>query len=1011
MATVSLSSASAIAASSSLPCSLRPPAAASGGRSSLIPAGVIRCSTARNETENSQKAQPMETMKKIACGLCAALTVATAMPSFAASSNQARLPPLSRDPERCQKAFVGNTIGQANGVADVLLDLRFCDYTNDQVNLKGKTLSAALMSDAKFDGADMTEVTMSKAYAVNASFKGTTFRNAVLDRVVFDGADLRGTQFINTVLSGSTFTGANLENASFEDALIGYVDIQKLCKNPTLSQDSKDTLGCSRAQTSSQALCTIIVNVAIIGRRRCSYYSPLATKVAKSVVVNWNIHTLLKVWEPPRKLGVVKKQGRGECDLQLVGTVGLCRMNGVGLRRMDLWASVSPRCAVYPARIGSAGDDHCSRLWLNKVQVSVDAPLRKSADNSGILLFVRAKSKAKKALQEALEREKAIHREQRELLAQVRSRKKLTWLQREQALSQGDSEVEKIWPFWRKKKKAELKARALTKRLIELSKKQQLDQVFKVLEEAKKEDCWIPSLIIMNAVVTACVNCRDIDRAFQVYQEMIGENGCGVDNVTYGTLLRGLGEARRLDDAFELVEKIVRGKAPGNPKLTDVHLNTLVNACVEAGDPLRARAALLRYRSSVPKTSPSTLTYNLLIKGCARSDNPLEALKLKEEMISQGLQPQRLTYNSLIFACVNGRDMNQGFELLKEMKSEARRLNTSRLLPDVVTYTTLLKGTDDIDSVLNLVEEMKRSPTCVMDRVAYTAIVDACISAGAVQEGLRFLEEMKELAKSDTQMRPKSHVFLALMRAYAENGDIEMVKNLKQQMVPLSAGNVSAEDRAQADELLIEAAVNLGQIGLARSMLRGMVGLKKGIPLTGRAHTVLVRLQALLGFQDSLFKPYVLQPGISPYEIVETIMIRYEDTNPLPADIEVKKVIMRFFKEDAIPVVDDRGACIGAIYSEDIREMDVRIRDVMRGPPPVVTSSTLIYRAVGLLLNPRVKLLAVVSSRAAYSTNKSSSIELPLGFIPRGTIFSWGQYQPVRETLRTPQVSNKSVKT
>lgn len=31
------------------------------------------------------------------------------------------------------------------------------------------------MSDAKFDGADMSEVVMSKAYAVGASFKGKFF--------------------------------------------------------------------------------------------------------------------------------------------------------------------------------------------------------------------------------------------------------------------------------------------------------------------------------------------------------------------------------------------------------------------------------------------------------------------------------------------------------------------------------------------------------------------------------------------------------------------------------------------------------------------------------------------------------------------------------------------------------------------------------------------------------------------------------------------------------------------
>jgi len=86
-----------------------------------------------------------------------------------------RLPPLSTEPNRCERAFIGNTIGQANGVYDKPLDLRQCDFTNEKSNLKGKSLSAALMSDAKFDGADMSEVIMSKAYAAGASFKGNIF--------------------------------------------------------------------------------------------------------------------------------------------------------------------------------------------------------------------------------------------------------------------------------------------------------------------------------------------------------------------------------------------------------------------------------------------------------------------------------------------------------------------------------------------------------------------------------------------------------------------------------------------------------------------------------------------------------------------------------------------------------------------------------------------------------------------------------------------------------------------
>ncbi|KAH0906371.1 hypothetical protein HID58_038198 [Brassica napus] len=124
------------------------------------------------------------------------------------------------------------------------LDLRFCDYTNDQSNLKGKTLSAALMSGAKFDGADMTEVVMSKAYAVGASFKGVNFSNAVIDRVNFGKSDLKGAVFKNTVLSGSTFDEANLEDVVFEDTIIGYIDLQKICRNETINEEGRLVLGC-----------------------------------------------------------------------------------------------------------------------------------------------------------------------------------------------------------------------------------------------------------------------------------------------------------------------------------------------------------------------------------------------------------------------------------------------------------------------------------------------------------------------------------------------------------------------------------------------------------------------------------------------------------------------------------------------------------------------------------------------------------------------------------------------
>lgn len=44
----------------------------------------------------------------------------------------------------------------------------------------------------------------------------------------------------------------------------------------------------------------------------------------------------------------------------------------------------------------------------------------------------------------------------------------------------------------------------------------------------------------MNAVLQACVHCHDIDSALRVFSEMSKPEGCGVDDVTYGTLLKVL---------------------------------------------------------------------------------------------------------------------------------------------------------------------------------------------------------------------------------------------------------------------------------------------------------------------------------------------------------------------------------------------------------------------------------------------------------------------------------------
>lgn len=179
--------------------------------------------------------------KAVAASAAAVLT-ASVLLSAAPALADFRLPPIDSDPKRCERGFVGNTIGQANAVSDKILDLRQCVYKGK--NLSGKVLAGALMSDADFSGANLQEAVLTKAYAVKANLSGADLTNAVVDRVDFSGADLSGAKFVNAVVTGATFEGANLADTNFEDALVGGQDAGKLCANPTLQGESRDQVGC-----------------------------------------------------------------------------------------------------------------------------------------------------------------------------------------------------------------------------------------------------------------------------------------------------------------------------------------------------------------------------------------------------------------------------------------------------------------------------------------------------------------------------------------------------------------------------------------------------------------------------------------------------------------------------------------------------------------------------------------------------------------------------------------------
>ncbi|XP_022140025.1 pentatricopeptide repeat-containing protein At5g10690 isoform X2 [Momordica charantia] len=491
----------------------------------------------------------------------------------------------------------------------------------------------------------------------------------------------------------------------------------------------------------------------------------------------------------------------------------------------------------------------------------------------------------------------------------------------------------------------------LTSRVVRLTRRKQLHQVFEEIEIAKRRYGKL-NTIVMNAVLEACVHCGDIDLALRTFYEMSKPDNCGVDNVSYGTLLKGLGEGRKVDEAFQLLES------------------------VEEGDMRRANGLIARYGFILREGGNlSTSVYNLLMKGYISSGVPQAAIAMYSEMLNLGLQPDRLTYNTLISACVKINKLDAAMHFFEEMKERADKYDQEDIFPDAVTYTTLLKGFGilrDARVVHMIVLEMKSCHDFFIDRTAYTAMIDSLVNCGSINGALSLFGELLKLSGWNSDFRPKPHLYLSLMRVLSSRGDYRMVKCLHRRMWLDSSGTIFPGFQEEADHLLMEAALNDNQIDVAIEKLSTIIKIWKGISWTSRGGSVALRIEALLGFTKSFFSPCIF-PRVNPSAPIESVMMPFKAVEPLNGSMQLKEVVMHFFDKSVVPIVDEWGRCTGLLHREDCTELDAPLWKIMRSPPPSVTTTTSIGHVANLILQKRYKMVIVVR-HSKFSTYDGSSL-------------------------------------
>ncbi|KAL2933800.1 hypothetical protein RDABS01_016919 [Bienertia sinuspersici] len=206
----------------------------------------------------------------------------------------------------------------------------------------------------------------------------------------------------------------------------------------------------------------------------------------------------------------------------------------------------------------------------------------------------------------------------------------------------------------------------------------------------------------------------------------------------YTTLMKGYMKSGRVSDTVRMLEAMRRQEdSASHPD--HVSYTTVISALVKAGSMENARQVLAEMiRLGVPA---NLFTYNILLKGYCHQLQIDKAKELIREMTDVvGILPDVVTYNTLIDGCILVDDSAGALEYFNEMRARG-------IAPTKISYTTLMKafalsGQPKLAS--KVFDEMLKDSRVKVDQVAWNMLVEGYCKMGLIEEAKSVVERMRE---------------------------------------------------------------------------------------------------------------------------------------------------------------------------------------------------------------------------------------------------------------------------
>ncbi|PKA53299.1 Pentatricopeptide repeat-containing protein [Apostasia shenzhenica] len=214
-----------------------------------------------------------------------------------------------------------------------------------------------------------------------------------------------------------------------------------------------------------------------------------------------------------------------------------------------------------------------------------------------------------------------------------------------------------------------------------------MDSCFKAGEVSEAMACWdemerkcgIPDAVAFSAYINGLCRVNLMDRAQEAFSDML-RRGLVPSNFTYNSLIYGFCEIGDVEKALELEGEMKRnGLVPDN-----YTMNILIYGLCKQRLLMRADQKLRQM--GLNELEPDVVTYNTLIDACYKAFDSRTAMRYLEIMASKDCKPDIFTFNIEIHRLCRSHKVAEAMKVVDEVISEGF------FTPNTVTYNTVMNG-------------------------------------------------------------------------------------------------------------------------------------------------------------------------------------------------------------------------------------------------------------------------------------------------------------------------------